>query len=49
MRKFIEYEGKRSELSQITYEEFLHLRAWSGGSDSAYAAFLRELLHEQGS
>lgn len=43
MRKFIRFaDGVTVELSPLSYHEFMALDLWSGGSDTAYAAWLRK-------
>lgn len=43
MKKYlILADGEKFELSPLTYDEFLIACEWNGGSDTAYAAFLRQ-------
>lgn len=47
MRKFITFKGGiKVELSPLSYKEFMALDLWSGGSDMAYAAWLRKNDYE---
>lgn len=48
MRKFLICPGNTEyELTPLSYDEFVKLNLWTGGSDLAYAAWLRaNNLHE---
>ena len=43
MRKFLLFnDGMEVELTPLTYDEFMQLDHWSGGSDGSFNKFLRD-------